>query len=73
MLYLMQLGNLQHRQPMLASQCINCGACVKQCPQNINIPEELKSVKKEFEGFFTKPLLMLVGFIVSQGQRKERV
>jgi predicted aldo/keto reductase-like oxidoreductase len=27
-----------------ASLCIECGKCVKKCPQGINIPEELKKV-----------------------------
>ena len=26
----------------LASACIGCQACVKKCPQKLNIPEELK-------------------------------
>ena len=26
----------------LASACINCQACIKKCPQKLNIPEELK-------------------------------
>ncbi len=33
----------------LASDCISCGLCVKECPQHINIPEVMKDVKKEFE------------------------
>lgn len=33
----------------LASDCIACGLCVKECPQHINIPEVMKDVKKEFE------------------------
>ncbi|MCL2115172.1 MAG: aldo/keto reductase [Methanobrevibacter sp.] len=31
-----------------ASSCIECGDCVPLCPQMINIPEELKKVKKLF-------------------------
>lgn len=31
-----------------ASSCIECGDCVPMCPQMINIPEELKKVKKLF-------------------------
>ena len=30
-----------------ASECVNCGACLKKCPQKINIPEELKKVVRE--------------------------
>lgn len=31
-----------------ADVCVECGACLKKCPQKINIPEELKRVHKEF-------------------------
>jgi predicted aldo/keto reductase-like oxidoreductase len=27
-----------------ASLCVECGACLEKCPQQINIPEELKKV-----------------------------
>ena len=27
-----------------ASQCVECGLCVSQCPQSINIPQQLKKV-----------------------------
>ncbi|MCL2048203.1 MAG: aldo/keto reductase [Defluviitaleaceae bacterium] len=32
-----------------ASDCVGCGACVRLCPQKINIPEELGRVRKEME------------------------
>ncbi|KZX16095.1 L-glyceraldehyde 3-phosphate reductase [Methanobrevibacter cuticularis] len=32
----------------LASSCTDCGNCVNMCPQRINIPKELKKVKKLF-------------------------
>lgn len=32
-----------------ASKCIECGECIDKCPQNINIPKELKIVAKDFE------------------------
>ncbi|MDR1721505.1 MAG: aldo/keto reductase [Methanobrevibacter sp.] len=33
-----------------ASNCTNCEICIEKCTQNLNIPEELKKVKKLFEG-----------------------
>ena len=32
-----------------ASACINCGVCLKKCPQKINIPEQLKKIEAEFK------------------------
>ncbi|MCD7781665.1 MAG: aldo/keto reductase [Methanosphaera sp.] len=32
-----------------ASDCIECGACIKQCPQHIDIPSFLVDVKNRFE------------------------
>ena len=33
----------------IASDCIECEVCIEECPQEINIPEVLKDVAKEFE------------------------
>ena len=33
----------------LASDCSECGACVEECPQHIDIPEVMKDVAKTFE------------------------
>ncbi len=33
-----------------ASQCIECGQCMDKCPQNLKIPDLLKSVVEELEG-----------------------
>ena len=33
----------------IASDCVACGLCVKECPQHIEIPEVMKDVKKTFE------------------------
>ncbi|MFV0520663.1 MAG: aldo/keto reductase [Lachnospirales bacterium] len=37
---------------LLASNCKNCGACVKKCPQNIPIPQKLEEVSKRMEPSF---------------------
>lgn len=31
-----------------ASDCIECGACVEQCPQHLDIPKYMKEVSEEF-------------------------
>ena len=32
--------------PKLASSCVGCGACVRACPQHIDIPARLKDVRR---------------------------
>lgn len=49
-----QLGNAYVNYSKLpgvgiASDCIQCEACMDECPQQINIPEVLKDVAKTFE------------------------
>jgi uncharacterized protein len=33
-----------------ASACVNCGKCMKHCPQKIQIPAELKKIAAELNG-----------------------
>lgn len=40
---------LRSGNPKLASLCNECGACVRKCPQHIDIPSELKNVRKRFQ------------------------
>lgn len=35
--------------PHYASDCVECGACARHCPQSINIPQELKQARKRLE------------------------
>lgn len=58
--YLVFLGGALGRKAGLASQCTNCGACVKKCPQKIDVPTELAAVRGDFEGFFSRIFLRLV-------------
>lgn len=43
-----------------ASRCNSCGACVKKCPQAINIPAEMARVKGAMERFPYRPARFVV-------------
>jgi predicted aldo/keto reductase-like oxidoreductase len=48
-----------------AGKCNGCGKCLRKCPQKLDIIEELKKVKKEFEipGYkFALVFVQKVGF-----------
>lgn len=70
-MYLLQ-GLKSDGHSALAGECVNCGKCVKLCPQHINIPEELKNVKKEFEGLSCILLKPLLKFAMTKGRRKSK-
>mgnify|MGYP006380605467 CR=1 FL=1 len=38
---------MEYPKDATASLCVQCGACIKKCPQGINIPEVLKETLKE--------------------------
>jgi hypothetical protein len=49
-MYLVGLGGLfTGNPPGFASQCTQCGRCVKSCPQQLQIPDILKQVARELE------------------------
>jgi len=51
MSYAMRMSGIVHQKgSSYASQCVDCGACVKKCPQHLRIPEILKDVVKIMEG-----------------------
>ena len=45
-----------------ASQCIECGACERRCPQSIEIRRELKNVKRRMENPVYKAAAWGMGF-----------
>ena len=65
------MGGVVSENRAFASQCVNCGECVEQCPQNLPIPELLEDVKKDMEGFTAKPLIWLIKRVLKV-RRKER-
>lgn len=54
--YMQNLGALS-KTPANASRCMECGKCEAHCPQSIAIRKELKTVTKEMEGIFYKPMV----------------
>ncbi|MGE4319319.1 MAG: aldo/keto reductase [Deferribacterales bacterium] len=50
--YAMTTGDVFSDDPKtgFASQCVACGECLDKCPQNIDIPEELKKAAADLEG-----------------------
>ena len=58
--YITSTGANRRREQNLASNCVQCGACEKQCPQNIKIPEKLAEVKKRMEPWWFRGLMRLI-------------
>lgn len=46
--YMMSVG-VTSGNPSLATKCVGCGACVKKCPQHIEIPERLVDVSHRLQ------------------------
>ena len=51
--YLTGTGAMEPKNNRSASQCKECGACEKKCPQHIPIMESLKDVTERMEPFFS--------------------
>jgi len=53
--YFMMTGTLSGQQSC-ASQCVQCHACEKKCPQGIAIADRLGDVKRKLESFWFRPV-----------------
>ena len=59
MMYLFQNGGLVTDNVTMASVCVQCEQCLEKCPQHLPIPDLLKEVEADMEGFMTKPMIWL--------------
>ncbi len=62
------LGGFEKGNPAFASQCVECGACEKKCPQHLPIPAHLKAVEKEFQTLFFKIFMFFSKFFFSRAR-----
>jgi len=71
--YLVTVGGLfTGNAPGYASQCTQCGRCVKACPQHLQIPDLLKQVRREMEGPFMPVMSALVKGFLRMDERRTR-
>ena len=57
--YVTSTGLLDPQKSYAASNCKECGACEKKCPQQIPITKSLKKVTKKMEPFWIKAVLAI--------------
>ncbi|MEE4264579.1 MAG: aldo/keto reductase [Desulfobacteraceae bacterium] len=72
MMYLFQNGGMVTEKVSMASMCVQCGQCLEKCPQNLPIPDLLKDVQEDLEGFMTKQLIWLGRRIMKVRKKKNR-
>ena len=67
-LYAIKLsGILSGADPGFASECVQCEECMEKCPQHLDIPTFLESVKEELEGTdFEKRIAMAKQFLLNK-------
>jgi len=54
--YMIRVGGIMGDKSN-ASMCTQCGKCLSHCPQEIQIPDVLKDVSRDFEGVTYRPMV----------------
>ena len=72
MMYIFQNGGLVTDKVTMASMCVQCKECLEKCPQNLPIPDLLKDVEEDMEGFGTKQMIWLGRRIMKVRKKKNR-
>ena len=72
MMYIFQNGGLVTDKVTMASMCLQCEECLEKCPQNLPIPDLLKDVEEDMEGFGTKQMIWLGRRIMKVRKQKNR-
>jgi L-lactate utilization protein LutB len=72
MMYLFQNGGLVTAKPTMASMCVECGQCLEKCPQHLPIPDLLKDVQADMEGFMTRPMIWLGKRVMKVRKKKNK-
>lgn len=67
--YIFMNGGITSGKPSLASQCKQCGKCVKHCPQHLPIPELLGDVASDLEGFGTDQIIWLARRVMNKNKK----
>ncbi|MDO4182872.1 MAG: aldo/keto reductase [Coriobacteriia bacterium] len=55
----MMSANVMDPNPHFARSCVNCGACKAKCPQHIDVPTQLRAVRKRLEPGIAIPAVKL--------------
>ena len=71
LLYTAMTGAITTDKSSMASECVACGTCEEKCPQNLPIPDLLKDVADDMEGFMTKPLMWIIKRYMRVSQKQQ--